>query len=349
MVVDRTDGNDIIQASNIEGIYNFSLGPSDKERWSLVALRGYGAAAITYGEAKKGAIDAYNFSTDPSVTSLCSARKNGAEEGPGPTPTLVQLVYSISTSRVTKESDHVLEGEEGDDMEVGNSNHQQVAIDGMDKVWVDGKGAMLFSTASMEETSVQASNDKGKMEEDFAEAEKSTSTKEYKWQDEEREEAYLTVKMNEATTQILLGLEDNEGSDFQENNMSICSGNLDLNSQDYLSNAQEVLSGEFDAAYVKKYANPKTFLHPFWNAAEPSAGAMVTCLNIIKDKLEGELAGVPAEFRNLPEELIGFMYKEAGANIPDVIKFITNVSNQLSQFDEDKREEDSESQLFKHY
>jgi hypothetical protein len=106
-----------------------------------------------------------------------------------------------------------------------------------------------------------------------------------------------------------------------------------------------VSSGEFDAAYVKKYANPKTFLHALWNAAGPSAGAMVTCLDIIKDKLEGELAGVPAEFRNLPEELIQFMYKEAGVDTRNMIKFITDVSNQLSQFDEEEREEDNESHV----
>ncbi len=310
-MVDRTDGNDIIQASNLEGIYDFSLGLSDKERQLLVTLRGYNTAAITYGKAKEGAIEAYNFSAAPSVTSLPSAREKGAEEGPGPTPTPAQLVYSIGTSKVTKESDNVLDGEEGDNVEEGNSNHQQVAIDGMNIVQGNRKEAMLFSTASMEETNAQANKDKGKMEEDFAEAEKSTSTEEYEWQDEEREEAYLTDIMNEATTQINLGSEDEEGSDFQENNMSICSGDLDLNSQDYSSNAQEVSSGEFNSAYVKKYANPKTFLHALWNAAGQSAGAMVTCLNIIKNKLEGELAGVPAEYRNLPEELINFVYKEA--------------------------------------
>jgi hypothetical protein len=151
--------------------------------------------------------------------------------------------------------------------------------------------------------------------------------------------------MNEATTQIHLGLEDEEGSNFQENNMSIRSGDLDLNSQDYSSNAQEVLSGEFNAAYAKKYANPKTFLHALWDAAGPSARAMVTCLDIIKDELEGELAGVPAEFRNLPEELITFMYKEARVVTHDMIKFITDVSNQLSQFDEEEREEDNESHV----
>ncbi len=72
---------------------------------------------------------------------------------------------------------------------------------------------------------------------------------------------------------------------------------------------------------------------------------MVTCLDIIKDKLEGELAGVLAEFRNLPEELITFMYKEAGVVTRYVIKFITDVSNQLSQLDEEERKEDNESHV----
>ena len=152
-VVDRTDGNDIIQALNLEGIYDLALGLSDKERRSLVALRGYNAAAITYGKAKEGAIEAHNFSAASSITSLHSAREKGAEEGPGPTPTLAQLVYSIGTSRVTKESDNESDGEEDGNAEEGNSSNQQVAINGMDIVRGDRKGAMLFSTTSMEETS----------------------------------------------------------------------------------------------------------------------------------------------------------------------------------------------------
>jgi hypothetical protein len=93
--------------------------------------------------------------------------------------------------------------------------------------------------------------------------------------------------------------------------MSIRSDDLDLNLQDYASDAQKVSSGEFDAAYIKKYANPKTFLHALWNAAGPSAGAMVTCLDIFMDELAGQLAGVPTEFRDLPEQLVNFMYEEA--------------------------------------
>jgi hypothetical protein len=123
--------------------------------------------------------------------------------------------------------------------------------------------------------------------------------------------------------------------------MSIHSGDLDLNLQDYANNTQEVSLGKFDAAFTKKYANPKTFLHALWNAAGPSVGAMVTCLDIIKDKLEGQLAGVLADFRDLPEQLINFMNAEAGEDPNKAIKFINQVSHQISQFEDDIGEEDN--------
>ncbi len=69
-MVDRTDGDDIIQATMSEGLYDLTLGLSDKERRSLVALQGYNATAITYGDAKEGSVEAHNFSVDLSVTSL---------------------------------------------------------------------------------------------------------------------------------------------------------------------------------------------------------------------------------------------------------------------------------------
>ena len=61
-VVDTSDGDDIIQASNLEGIFDLSLGLSDRERQSLMTIRGYDAAAITYGDAKEGSIEEHNFS-----------------------------------------------------------------------------------------------------------------------------------------------------------------------------------------------------------------------------------------------------------------------------------------------
>jgi hypothetical protein len=162
--------------------------------------------------------------------------------------------------------------------------------------------------------------------------------------DPPNEESYLTAKTNTATTQLNLGSND-KGSNFQENNQSVCSDDLDLHPQYYASNAQEVLLGEFNALYVKMYTNPKTFLHALWNAARPSAGAMVTCLDIIKDELEGQLAGALTKIKDLPEQLISFMYKEIGEDPHKVIEFITLVSNQLRQFDGEEEDKDNESHV----
>ncbi len=66
---------------------------------------------------------------------------------------------------------------------------------------------------------------------------------------------------------------------------SIFSHGIDLSQKEYKSNAQKVSSREFDATHTKKYVNPTTFRHALWNAAELPAGAMISCLDIIKDKL----------------------------------------------------------------
>jgi hypothetical protein len=77
-VVKRVEGDDIICASTSEGIYDLTLGLSDKECRSLVG-HGYDAAAITYNKAKEGAIEAHNFSAALSVTSLHSAKGKGTK------------------------------------------------------------------------------------------------------------------------------------------------------------------------------------------------------------------------------------------------------------------------------
>ncbi len=219
-VADRTDGDNIIQATTSEGLYDLTLGLSYKERRSLVALRGYNAAAITYGDAKEGSVEAHNFSADLSVTSLHSAKAKRVQETSAPTPTLVQSVYSIGTSKVTKDSEDNLDKEEEDAEMDGGSGKNKVAINRMDILHSNGKhGAMLFVTASMEEMSELASKGEGDMEEDSANSKKSESTDKKEWQEEEKEASYLTAKMNMATARLHLG-SDEEGSDYQEDNMS---------------------------------------------------------------------------------------------------------------------------------
>ncbi len=104
-------------------------------------------------------------------------------------------------------------------------------------------------------------------------------------------------------------------------------------------------SGKFDARHVIKYTAPERFKHVLWNTAGPSAGAMRICLEIIKEELSGQIAGVPAEFKDLPEQLISFMYKEAGENLHDAIAFITQMHKQLGKYDNDKEEGNLESHV----
>jgi hypothetical protein len=345
-VVERTNGDDIIQASSSEGIYDLTLGLSDKERRLLVS-RGHDAAAITFGEAKEGLIEAHNFSVALSITSLCSkkGRGRGALAPPSPNLTLAQSVYSIGTSKVTNESEE--RSDDDEDNTDGDSNSKQVAIDSMDIVkGNDGQGAMLFSTASMEEEIAHTSKEERSMEED-PKVGAHLESNDPSWKEGAKEVSHLMAKMKKATT--LLQLESDEeasdGSDFREDDLSVCSGNLELNLSDYEDAADVVSSGEFDANYVKKYANPKTFLHTLWNTAGPSARAMRICLEIIKEELQGQIAGVPMEFRDLPEQLINFMYEEAGEDPNDAITFITQIHAEIGKYDDDEEEEASESHV----
>jgi hypothetical protein len=127
-VVERAEGDNIICASTSEGIYDLTLGLSHKELWSLVGC-GYDAAAITYGEAKEGAIEAHNFSAALSVTSLHLAKGKGAKETPAPNPALAQSVYSIGMSRVTHDSEE--KSDNNEDNTSGGSDDKHIAIDGI--------------------------------------------------------------------------------------------------------------------------------------------------------------------------------------------------------------------------
>jgi hypothetical protein len=67
----------------------------------------------------------------------------------------------------------------------------------------------------------------------------------------------------------------------------------------------------------------------------------VICLDIIKEELEGQLAGVPAEFKDLPEQLTNFMNAEAGEDPNNAMKFIAQISHWISQFEDVTGEEDN--------
>ncbi len=102
--VDQSDADDIINAATTQGIYNLTLGLSNKERRVLVAGKAHEASAITYGEAKEGAVKAHNFSSKASVTTIHSSNKRKRKAKSVTTAkTLAKLVYSINTSKVTED------------------------------------------------------------------------------------------------------------------------------------------------------------------------------------------------------------------------------------------------------
>ncbi len=68
--IDQSDADNIINAATTQGIYDLTLGLSDKERHAMVAGKAHKASAITYGEAKEGVMEAHNFLSTALITTI---------------------------------------------------------------------------------------------------------------------------------------------------------------------------------------------------------------------------------------------------------------------------------------
>jgi hypothetical protein len=76
-VLDDTESDNIINAVTGADIYDTTLGLSDKEGRTAAASKGNNASAIMFGEAKEGAVEAHNFSSKASVTTIHSKNMDG--------------------------------------------------------------------------------------------------------------------------------------------------------------------------------------------------------------------------------------------------------------------------------
>ncbi len=101
-VLHESNSDDIINAVEEEGIYDTTLGLSERERRSAIAGRGYDASEIMFGEAKEGAMEAHNFSSSMSVTTIHSKNVNDTPSVASQ-KTLAKSVYSLDTSKVTSD------------------------------------------------------------------------------------------------------------------------------------------------------------------------------------------------------------------------------------------------------
>ncbi len=297
--VDQSNADDIINATTTQGIYDLTLGLSDKERRVLVAGKAHEASAITYGEAKEGAIKAHNFSSNASLTMIHSSneRKRDAKSVAS-SKTLAKLVYSIDTSKVTEDR---MEDEKEDEEEESEDNknpsaNKKVAIEGM---WIvigkkKNKKAMLSETELMDEEGEGDKDDReDEGERELGNSEETDQSKEEEpsgeeGEREEREEMEdnedwkkinetMNANMASATAQLNSNLEDEEdeesskeGGSFKECNESIYTGEDDLSEGKYDSDVEEVSSRIFDAEHSKKYETPQNFMQAPWNASGPA-------------------------------------------------------------------------------
>ena len=150
------------------------------------------------------------------------------------------------------------------------------------------------------------------MEEDKEEDEEEFGDAMEREVDSELDTSYVVQrgKLTDLSFDVDPDSEDEEGEDFSGDDLSVHPGDHFLD-QDY-DTSSEVSSGRFAANYANMFAEPISFKELLWNTAGPSPGGMIIFLGLLKDDLEADEAGLPAEFINIPETLLAQLAKEAG-------------------------------------
>ncbi len=299
--------------------------------------KGHNASAIMFGEAKEGAIEVHNLSSSASITTIHSKNVDNSRSM-ATQKTLAKLVFSMATSKVTSDGldEEEMDKDEGSNYEAGSAKKPEVAIKGMQ---------MLTRGHRKNESSVSEQGEES--------AEDSTMH-------DHVEAAQLTKNMNAATAKLNLssldgdqGTEDDEekfdnaidrediinpysndeeGKDFLEDDLSVHQEDLTLG-EDY-DTALEVSSGVFDTIRSNQFEEPDTFKQLLWNVAGPSPGSIIICLDLLKDDLEADEVGLPADFNRMPAKLLELMVQEAGKDRSEQIKFIAEILEALKQINQ---------------
>jgi hypothetical protein len=123
--------------------------------------------------------------------------------------------------------------------------------------------------------------------------------------------------------------DDEGGKDFLEEDLS--DQQEDLTLDDKFDTALEVSSGVFDATHSNKFKEPNNFKQLLWNVAGLSPGSMIILLDLLKDNLEADQAGIPADFDEILLKLLKFMVLDAGEDREGQIKFIEQIMEELEQ------------------
>ncbi len=85
-ILDEADSDNIINAVAEVGINDTLLGLLDNERRTVGTSKGFKASAIMFGEAKEGAVEAHNFSSSASITTIHSDNMEDSKQQPQKEP-----------------------------------------------------------------------------------------------------------------------------------------------------------------------------------------------------------------------------------------------------------------------
>jgi hypothetical protein len=103
-IVNDQDADNIINAAATQGIFDLILGLSDKEKRVIIIGRTHEASAISFGKAQERLMEAYNFSSEQSVTSTHTINQKKKKANTDVlVRSLAKSVFSINTgtSKVT--------------------------------------------------------------------------------------------------------------------------------------------------------------------------------------------------------------------------------------------------------
>jgi hypothetical protein len=269
-VMKENNEDDIINAANKTGLFDMSLGLSDKEQRERMAKTGHNESAIFFGEAMVGSMEAFNFSAGASITTV-HAKREGKGTSVASAKTMAKSVFSIATNITSgsdasdkdgdeengdKETDRSASGEEIDGMEVIEEEILSFT-DNMNRATAD---LQLGSTESEQEVSGQSDTT-----------------------DDSKDPSYHTEDFSYATP-----------------------GENEIHSEDY-DEALEVSSGEFDAVHANKYQNPDNFRQQLWNDAGPTVDSMMVQLSMINDNLADDEAGTSLEWMGISKGIRAFL------------------------------------------
>ncbi len=131
-VLDKSNSDDIINAAAEEGIFDTTLGLSERECRSAIDGKGHDASEIMFGEAKEGAVEVPNFSSSMSITTIHSKNVNDSKSIASQ-KMLAKSVFSVGTSKVTSDGsdEEETDEDEGSDYEGSATKTPAVEIEGM--------------------------------------------------------------------------------------------------------------------------------------------------------------------------------------------------------------------------